>query len=397
MEPGAFGQYAFLLSWVAIGSTLGALGLDTMLVKYLAIATDRGEWSNLKGALRWARWAPLLASLALGGLLKCVWPVALARVLGPAWPYVLPAACLLILGSMGQVQQAALRGLQRVVGSQVPEGLIQPLVKLAGVLTVYTAFHRHLGVREVLLATLVAAGIGYASGAAGLGWARPGQIKGIRASYALKDWTATSLVFLVLSGLVVLNGQVGTLMMGMKGARELGVYVIIQQVSSLIPFGMIVMALVSLPGFATLHAAGDREGLQRLLTSSTRLGFWISGALVLGLAGASPWLLPFLRVKGACAPAALAVLALGQLANVAFGPVANLLMMTGHEREVPRALALALVANAGLCLLLVPPMGVLGAALASTVSLLLWNLKLAGKVSSHLSLRPTLFCRKVQN
>ena len=41
----------------------------------------------------------------------------------------------------------------------------------------------------------------------------------------------------------------------------------------------------------------EREELQSLLTTGTRFGFWLSGALALGLLASSAWLLPFLKAE----------------------------------------------------------------------------------------------------
>ena len=69
----------------------------------------------------------------------------------------------------------------------------------------------------------------------------------------------------------------------------------------------------------------------------------------------------------------LLILGLGQLANAGFGATAMLLNMTGFERDVTRVVAIAAGLNVGLNLALIPFFGVIGAAVATSVSLLFWN------------------------
>ena len=70
----------------------------------------------------------------------------------------------------------------------------------------------------------------------------------------------------------------------------------------------------------------------------------------------------------------LLLLAVGQLVNAWFGPTGMLLNMTGHEREVTRAVTVAAGMNVVLNLLLIPPFGVVGAAIATSASLVFWNI-----------------------
>lgn len=74
---------------------------------------------------------------------------------------------------------------------------------------------------------------------------------------------------------------------------------------------------------------------------------------------------------------ALAILCVGQLLNAGFGSVGNILNMTGHERDTVLGVAIGAISNVALNLLLIPPLGIDGAAIAIAMSLLIWNSWLA--------------------
>jgi O-antigen/teichoic acid export membrane protein len=67
----------------------------------------------------------------------------------------------------------------------------------------------------------------------------------------------------------------------------------------------------------------------------------------------------------------MAIIAVGQLLGVTAGPVGVLLAMTGHEVSVARVLALTALVSVVLTVLLAKLFGVAGAAVATSVSLVL--------------------------
>ena len=81
---------------------------------------------------------------------------------------------------------------------------------------------------------------------------------------------------------------------------------------------------------------------------------------------------------------ALAVLCFGQLLNAAVGPVGVLLNMSGHERDTLIGVSMASGANVILNLLLIPFLGLLGAAIASAATLAIWNMLLMRQVKNRL-------------
>lgn len=88
---------------------------------------------------------------------------------------------------------------------------------------------------------------------------------------------------------------------------------------------------------------------------------------------------------------ALALLACRQLINATLGPVGMLLKMSDHENVAMRGLASAAVFNVLLNFSLVPNFGMAGAAFASALTLLWWNVLLRWEVRRRLKLEPSAF------
>jgi O-antigen/teichoic acid export membrane protein len=86
---------------------------------------------------------------------------------------------------------------------------------------------------------------------------------------------------------------------------------------------------------------------------------------------------------------ALAILSFGQLMNAAFGSVGLILNMTGNEKSSLKGQALALLINFALNIVLIPKWGLEGAAAATCISLIIWNILLAALVFKHLRIHTT--------
>jgi O-antigen/teichoic acid export membrane protein len=96
--------------------------------------------------------------------------------------------------------------------------------------------------------------------------------------------------------------------------------------------------------------------------------------------------------EGAYIP--LVILTIGQLVNAATGSVSSLLNMTGHERETTRVLLMAAIVNIGLSLSLTPIWGMIGAAVATSCTLIFWNLTMWRIVYKRLGIRASPFLRR---
>jgi O-antigen/teichoic acid export membrane protein len=83
---------------------------------------------------------------------------------------------------------------------------------------------------------------------------------------------------------------------------------------------------------------------------------------------------------------ALVVLVLGQALNALAGSVGLLLVMTGHDGDVAKVSAGVAVLNITLNFALIPHFDMVGAAIASALSIVIWNFILVVVVRKRLKL-----------
>ena len=148
------------------------------------------------------------------------------------------------------------------------------------------------------------------------------------------------------------------------------------------------VVLVIGPQMSDLLARRERSRARSLYQTAT---LWItaaSGPLCFALAVFSPFFLAAFGSDFAPGASALTILALAMLVNIATGPVTVVLLMAGKSSwNVANTLG-ALVVNVVLNVLLIPPLGIVGAAIACAASILVANLVPLVQVRVLLGLQP---------
>lgn len=389
-----YGVYAYVFSLVTLLALPAGFGLPNLVVRETSKALARSEWGLVQGMWRWAGRTTAATSLVLivlaGGV---VWVLA-ERFSGLqlatfAWGLVL--APLLALGNL---RGAALRGLHRVVEGQLPEQVLRPGVFVLFLLgAAFLLPAEKVSPATAMALHALASGLAFAVGAWLLWRATPAEIRRAAPAYNGRRWLASTLPLAFISGMQLINQRTDILMLGLfTTAAEVGIYRVAVQASTFVSFGLQAMNMVVAPQFAHLHALGDTRRLQRVVTASARaiLFLTLPAVLLFALYG-KPLLKLVFGAEFAAAYTPLVILALGQLVNSAAGSVGFLLNMTGHERDTARGMAVAAGGNVVLNLILIPPLGVNGAALATASTLALWNLLLWRAVQHRLGINSMAF------
>jgi O-antigen/teichoic acid export membrane protein len=379
LGPEGYGTYSFVFAMVSLIAVPSQLGLPNVVVRETARAQLHENFALMRGLWRWATGAAALFSLALAGA-GLVVALVLDDRLGAAELTTFAWSLVLVpLRALGNLRGAALRGLRRVVLGQLPETVLRPaflLVLLLGLLLLPTGSltpARAMGLHSL------AAGLAFVAGGWMLLRARPA---GMRAAppltYQPRAWITAALPLALVSGANLVIQYTDVLVLGLyRPADEVGLYRTAALSATTVAFGVHVVTTVAAPHFARLHAAGETARLQRVVTASTWAILLLTVPVVLAAAVGGGWILGHaFGIEYLGARDTLSVLLLGQLVRAVVGPVAMLLIMTGHEGETARGMTVGAVANLILNLLLVPSFGMIGAAAATAASLAVWSVLL---------------------
>lgn len=374
LGPAGYGVYAFVFALVSVVSVPVRMGLPSLVVRETARGQSLGDWAAVRGVWRWANGVVVLLSL----LVACVGMMGLLAgwAEGESLKQTLPWGIALIpVMALGAIRSASLRGLRHTLAGVFPDQVLRPalLVVLLAVVLVWPGMR--LSPAGAMALMLVASLAAFLVGASLLHRYRPTALRRAEPVYHHRAWARSSWPMAFTEGTEQFLRHADVLMLGMMAATgDVGVYRVAAQGALVVPLAFFALNMAVAPFFAQLHARGDHDKLQKLATrlAQAALGFALPVLLAFVIFG--DWLLVTLFGKefiSAWWP--LIILGLGQVASAGFGATGILLNMTGHEREVSRAVGAAAVVNVVLNLLLIPPFGVIGAALATSASLVFWN------------------------
>jgi len=383
-----YGAYIYAISWINLLSVLAVMGLPTLLIREVARYKTQKDWSLLRGILRWSDQVVLIVSLGLIFLAAgIVW--LLGEHLEPQMAISLWIAMLILpFLAFVSLRQGAVQGLGYVIATQLPQMLILPILFLILVGGLHFAFD--LNASSAVGMRALAAMIAFLVGAGLLKKYAPSSVKEALPDYHTRKWLRSMLPLLFVSTAGTINDHISIIMVGsMLGSEATGIFDVARRGAMLVSFILMAVNMPLAPTVARLYARGEKEYLQRVVTKSARVALFGSLPIALGLIIFGRWVLLIFGREFMGGSAVLVILCLGQLVNAGMGSVGLLLNMTGHERDTARASGIAATVNVILNAILIPKWNLEGAAIATSSSMILWNVLLAIRVYRRLGINST--------
>jgi O-antigen/teichoic acid export membrane protein len=384
-----YGAYAYAISWTSLLMIPAIVGLDTLLTREAARYRATDNWPALRGILGWADRIVLAAALTLAAALAVV--VWLRHDgLDPLVRDCLLASALLVpFMAVIQLYGGSLRGLGAVIEAQFPFLVLLPMVFLAMLLVLQPV--AALTAPAAVALRAASAAVAAVASIWLLHRILPAAVRGATPRYHRQDWLKSAVPFLLLNAAVILNQQVGVLMLGsMVGPEAAGVFDVARRMALLVSFALTAVNMPLAPIVADLHIRRQTERLEAVLVKSARVAAGASCLIAVALIALAPWALRLMGDEFTAGLPVLAILCLGGILGAAAGSVGLALNMTGHERATVKGIGIAACSNLLFNFLLIPHWGILGAALAAAASTALWNVLLLVWVWQHLGLQTSV-------
>jgi O-antigen/teichoic acid export membrane protein len=165
------------------------------------------------------------------------------------------------------------------------------------------------------------------------------------------------------------------LMLGnMMGSEEVGIYFTAFKLSMFASIALMAINSIASPKFAELYGKKDFDGLKKVAHQSSKMIFLATLPLVLVFFVFPEFLLGLFGEEFKVGVKAFVFLSFGKLISSLSGSVGNILQMTGKQVIFMNVLFVGAIVNVLLNFFLIPKFGINGAALASMISLTMWNL-----------------------
>lgn len=158
-----------------------------------------------------------------------------------------------------------------------------------------------------------------------------------------------------------------------EGFDQIAYYSVSVKLAMLTTLALMSVNIVIAPRIAEIYENQKMQKLQMLIKHSTRIIFLISICVLSVLFFFSEEILGLFGQGYVIANNALLFLLAAQFFNAISGPGAIYLNMTGRQKTLNKILVSALIINISLNFYLIPTLGINGAAIATLVSLIIWN------------------------
>jgi O-antigen/teichoic acid export membrane protein len=392
-----YGIYVFVWTWVLVLGGLADLGLGVATIRFVPHYSETGDPAHLRGLIHGARWT----AFGIGTLL------AVAGVAG-LWlfepldnAFMLPAYLALFcvpIYALTWVQDGIGKAFAWMGVAMVPPYVLRPallLLAMAGA---------RLGGLPMEAKTAVAAAI-VATWASGLLQTvlLDSRLKTVVAPgprrYEFRTWITATLPLLVIaaSELTLQSADILVVSRYMT-PTDVAIYFAAAKTMSLIMFVHYAVGSAVGNRFAALGARGDKESLHAFARDAAHWTFWPSLAaaiFILALGVPLLWLFGPQFVQGY--PVML-ILVVGFLFRSSMGPAEFLLNMLGRQSLCAAVLVSTALLAVALNFLLVPYYGLIGAATATSVSLmaaaLMNNLVVSRSLGIEVAVWRNLFKRR---
>ncbi len=380
MNAQQYGVYAYAFAWVSLLSTIGTVGFEPTLLRFVSVLREQGEFAALRAVIRYAERCSVLVSAAL--VLAAATAIWLLRERLSAELMVTFAIGLLVIPATAlmRLRSSVVRVFGRLALSLIPGSSLRELMlviaAVAMLLGALPIAYSAVAMGVVLLASV----LGLAAVSAGVqrsllpeshACAIATSISATPPEGAARAWLRPALFLLVFITTNLLLKRTDILVIGwLLGTEQAGVYAVAIYIAGLVVLPVTAIGTVFAPVVAALHAEQRMGVLQEKASAAAWWG--IAAGVIPGLALFifAPIWLGMIGDAYVAASDVLRILVVGNLVAAAVGPVHLLMTMTGDERRAATLHVAFAVVDVPLVLLFVHWFGLQGGAMATLLIVL---------------------------
>ena len=385
----ALGIYALGISIVGVIGLFNAVGLPTAGARFVSEYSSQRDYARLGAFLRGALSLLGLGNIVLGGVLLLAMPwIAVRFYHAPAlasfsWSFVV----IMLLGVLNAFLGQCMAGFSAVAQRTVVTHFVGTS---ATILLAVVLIGLHFGLGGYLIAQVASAALVLACLAYSVWKRTPPKARAVGGfGHIEKRVVAFSATTFGMAVVHFVLAQADKITLGhYLDLRQVGIYAVATAVAGFIPIALTSVNQIFSPMIAELHASGNHDLLQKLFSSLTK---WVLIVTIPLAASVIMFAAPVMTVFGTAFRSGAAVLvacAFAQLINCAAGSVGFLLLMSGNQVSLMKIQAVNAVVIVVLNILLVPRLGILGAALGLSASVVGTNLWALAEVRKRLGLLP---------
>jgi O-antigen/teichoic acid export membrane protein len=384
-----YGVYAYVIAWMTILAYFSALGFDIALLRFVPAYQTMGAWSLARGVIQYAERRALAVSILVmlvGALVIIVW----SRRFSPELRNTFLVGFILVpVWALLWIRCSIVRAFGGVVLALVPDKVTRDGLLLVLVVLASLVLGRHIDAPLIMIAALVGsiAALGLASLA--MRRLRPGVLTSILPEYAAATWRQTAVPLVIIAAAEALLNRTGVVVLGWFGeTREAGIYTLAFNIAFLVVLPRTAINTLFAPTISSLFTRRDQVTLQALVTKAASWTLCAAVCIALVLAILAEPILTWFGKDFAAGVPAMRILLVGQVIAASYGSQLSVMTMTAHERGAAALLILSAAVNVVASIVFISMLGLTGAATATAIALIVWNVAMALFISRYLGLLP---------
>jgi O-antigen/teichoic acid export membrane protein len=369
----ATGTFFLGLAIIVVASTVSRFGMDTALLKIVGREFSNYDFSGIKGLFHGSAALGLYIGIAAAVVLHQGSSLIAAAFSGDAalaevLRHLAPAVPLLTLLN---IQAACFFGIHRTGTAFVLQNTLVPLLATLGLIV-------SLGARDVVTVSIIyVLSVAFSCLIGAVNWGRSVGPAASTASFAYLPELFRLAPPMLLTALMnrVLVRWSAIIFLGLWSTTvQVGLYAVAARLTLVLGFALTVANAIAAPRMSTHFAAGNKVMLMRTTGQAANVAVILSAPAFLIFLLFPQWTMSIFGDDFRNAGMLLFILSLGEFVNVMTGPVGVLLQMSRHERAYRDCAIVGGALQILLCVVLIPPFGAIGAAVATAVSMATSNL-----------------------
>ncbi|MCK4734713.1 MAG: oligosaccharide flippase family protein, partial [Methanophagales archaeon] len=386
-----YGIYSLALVIISIFATISTLGLGEGSTRYIAYFRGKNEEGKVRGVISSSIKIAIIASISLAIIsffISDFISVNIFHTLELSTPlkifsFAIPFTVLI------NVFISIFRGFERVDARVYFQDILRPVLYLLFLIAVVLFGLSFLGVIYAYLASIAVTCVVFVI------CLMKKYPLSIRSSSSVTNPMTKELLFfsvplLAVSMLMMVMSWTDTLMLGyFKTPDFVGLYNAALPLASLIPTVLVSINFLYVPIASELYAKDEKEEMKRNFAVLTKWVFLATLPIFFILFLFPDTILNLLFGSTYIGAAfALQILVLGFFLNPVIGPSYGTLTVVGKTRFLMLSFLISAIVNIVLNIVLIPPLGIIGAAIASALSLALSRILNAIKLYKDFKIHP---------
>lgn len=390
MGKSDFGVYSYAMSWVFLLTVVSGIALDTATLRFVSAYRATKSWGFMRGFIQRSYEWTIACAIAVTLLSSLAVLIASDFSPGTQGKVFLIGIWMLPASAIVDLQLSLGRAYRRLLLAYVPKRLLRYAAILAGVWFAIVLGFRITSTIVMVISMLTLWVIAVTQFVLLRRRMFP-EARSAVPEYDTRVWLLVALPLLGAALTQELMIRADVLVIGaLRDSGDVAAYNVAMRISRLVAFALAAVNSMAAPLIAQYYARGNRDELQRLLSMIAMITFWPSLGIALGLAVFADPLLGLFGPGFDESKWPLLILIGGHIVNAGAGSVGYLLSMTGHERDALRVYATSAAFNVIAVFVGVHFGGIIGAAIATALTIAMWNIWLHALSVRYLQVYPSV-------